>query len=220
MPILGICSLQAIGDDSRHIASLTFYPGICRAENFSTAETQYHSSSISSYVCTYVQVHFNPSPSSPRLAHLTPRYTSQHITISFLLGSFPSFRESTHSIPFHSIPLPICACQAFPPFRLTRLYLYPVPSCGRQTVYIRKMYVYKVEPIGCSVQFLQQYSWAPAHGYYSKYLTNRLSWCKSHTDNWARPTRKSKLEIKSNSTLSHTPVATHPVAHTSKAQII
>lgn len=102
MPILGICSLQAIGDDSRHIASLTFYPGICRAENFSTAETQYHSSSISSYVCTYVQVHFNPSPSSPRLPHLTPRYTSQHITISFLLGSFPSFRESTHSIPFHS----------------------------------------------------------------------------------------------------------------------
>lgn len=124
MPILGICSLQAIGDDSRHVASLTFYPGICRAENFSTAETQYHSSSISSYVCTYIQVHFNPSPTSP--SHPTQN-TLLHIIITFPQGSFPSFEN----LSFHSIALPICACQAFSTFRLARLYLYPLPSCGR-----------------------------------------------------------------------------------------
>lgn len=119
MPILGICSLQAIGDDSRHVASLTFYPGICRAENISTAETQYHSSSISFSVCTYKYSLTPPPPpySPPPPSHPT-LYTSLHIPISFSQGSFPSFSESAHSIPFHyqsvrakhSLPFGLRAC--------------------------------------------------------------------------------------------------------------
>lgn len=102
MSILGICGLQAIGDDYRHIASLTFYPGICRAENFSTAEeTQYHSSSISFYVSTYVQVRFNPSSFSPCLLHLTPPRTHHHTTPSVFYKVYFLLLENLF-VPFHS----------------------------------------------------------------------------------------------------------------------
>lgn len=156
MPILGICSLQAIGDDSRHVASLTFYPVICRAESFSTAETPISFIVyffVCMYVCTYIQVHFNPSPTSPSDP---TQNTPLHIIITFPQGSFPPFEN----LSFHSIPLPICACRAFSSFRLARLYLYPVAQLRPidSSVYIRKKWVYKLKPTEYSVLFIQQHS--------------------------------------------------------------
>ena len=171
------------------------------------------------FLCMYIQVQFDPSPSSLLPSSPIPPHTV-HITAHphQFFTRFISFFYWICS--FHSIPLPICACQAFSSFRLTRLYLYPVPSCGRQAVYIRKKYVYKLDPNGYSVLFLQQYSWAPAS---SNTTPNTWPIGSAYALSYwllGKTNKKAGLEIKSNSILRHTPVTTHPCAPTSKTQFI
>lgn len=180
MPILGICSLQAIGGDSRHVASLTFYPGICRAENFSTAETQYHSSSISFYVHMYKYTLTPPPPLL--LPHLTPHCT-HHYKVHFL------FLEN-FLIPFHST-INLCVPSILF-LRLARLYLRPVPSCGRQTVYIRKCMYINWRQLGIqssSYHNIRQ----PRHIAILLQILGQLALSYPHTNYWARSTRKVKF---------------------------
>lgn len=87
-----------------------------------------------------------PPPSHPTL------YTS-------LQGSFSFFREFPHSIPFHykSVRAKHSLPSTCAPVLAPCAQLRPTDSL------YKKMYVYKLEAIGYSVQFLPQYSSAPAH---------------------------------------------------------
>lgn len=145
-----------------------------------------------------------PPLPSPPLPHLNPHCTHHSTSPSvFLRGSFPSFRESAHSIPFHyqsvrakhSLPFGLRACT----------YIRCLAAAHRPVISEKCMYI-KWSLLGIQSSSFNNIR-EPRHIAILLQIPGQLGSADANlvltTGQDQQENRNSK--IKSNSTLSHTP---------------